>query len=133
MCAPKFGIDCNSTAAIWRTSISACSAALCYHRAMTNPTTKILLALLTLAMMTGAASAQRDGRRLIYASALIRTRSILTKIESIRRRRFVVVEIAEVAVPNYIETFVNEASIDHYCCFAVDDRLIDKLIIRRDA
>src|SRR5882672_6411776 len=89
----------------------------------------------------GTADARDDDRRSIGAKGrqtfdigecLIRTRSILTIIESVRRRRFVVVEKAEVAVPNYIETFVNEASIDHYCCFAVDDRLIDKLIIRRD-
>ena len=37
----------------------------CYHPRMTNPTTKILLALLTFAMMTGVASAQQ---RTIYDS-----------------------------------------------------------------
>jgi hypothetical protein len=34
-------------------------AALCYDPRMTNPTTKILLALVTFAMMTGAVSAQQ--------------------------------------------------------------------------
>jgi YD repeat-containing protein len=57
--------DCCTSGAD-RRSAGCRQPALCYDHRMTNPATKILLALLTLAMMTGAASAQQ---RTFYDSA----------------------------------------------------------------